>query len=480
MTLLNMSLMGGLMILAAALLRSAAGRYLPRRAFLWLWTAAVCRLLLPLELASPLSIYRLLTLPRQFSAASVPTAASPAPSTVVSGAAAALTAAAPAAADRQFLLWAAGAAVLAVYLSAAALFWRCRFRRAVPVCSPHISAWKQSVALRRPLEVRMLDGISSPLTYGILRPVILLPAPCDRYRPAELQCILTHEYVHIRRFDALRKLILLLTLCVHWFNPAVWLLVRLADRDLELLCDQEALLLLGAERRQDYARTLLAAAARRSDIPLCSFFGKTVIEERILMIVNKKTTTLFSLLAAALLLAGFTSALATTAPTAEVPRPVSSTAVAAPEDTEKPAIVQTIDAAADSAAPSLIWPAAACPTITSPFGKTILSTGAATDHITISGENAHGSDVCAAAAGTVTSAGWNNRAGNCIEIDHGNGLLTRYTHCAELLVSQGSTVTQGQVIATVGKSGMATGPCLGFYVAQDGKTVDPLAWFTDR
>lgn len=51
--------------------------------------------------------------------------------------------------------------------------------------------------------------------------------------------------------------------------------------------------------------------------------------------------------------------------------------------------------------------------------------------------------------------------------------MTKYTHCQELLVSEGQAVTQGENIASVGATGMVTGACLGFYVYQDGEAVDP-------
>ena len=82
------------------------------------------------------------------------------------------------------------------------------------------------------------DRISSPLTYGILHPVILLPRQNLSLPQETLDCILTHEYVHIRRFDCLLKLLLTAALCLHWLNPLVWVMYLLANRDIELCCDE--------------------------------------------------------------------------------------------------------------------------------------------------------------------------------------------------------------------------------------------------
>lgn len=91
--------------------------------------------------------------------------------------------------------------------------------------------------------LRQSDQISTPLTYGVLRPVILMPKNTDWDITLHIQYILSHEHVHICRFDALMKLVAALVLCIHWFNPFVWVLYFLYNRDLELTCDESADLL---------------------------------------------------------------------------------------------------------------------------------------------------------------------------------------------------------------------------------------------
>lgn len=84
-----------------------------------------------------------------------------------------------------------------------------------------------------------------------------------------------------------------------------------------------------------------------------------------------------------------------------------------------------------------------------------------------------GTPIKAAAAGTVTVAGWNNSYGYMVKISHGNGVETVYGHCSKLLVSAGQTVTQGQVIANVGSTGDSTGPHLHLEVRKNGVIYDP-------
>ncbi len=121
-----------------------------------------------------------------------------------------------------------------------------------------------------------------------------------------------------------------------------------------------------------------------------------------------------------------------------------------------------------------------CNTITSAFGKRVHPVSGTTtesDHITISGENADGAKVYAAHAGTVSETDFDTEQGNYIIITHDNGIETSYQHLKEILVMDGDPVAAGDTIGTVGKTGMATGPCLGFCVYVDGVAVNPLDYY---
>ena len=85
-----------------------------------------------------------------------------------------------------------------------------------------------------------------------------------------------------------------------------------------------------------------------------------------------------------------------------------------------------------------------------------------------------GSDIIAVAAGIVTWSGDRYGYGNMVEINHGNGYITRYGHCKEVLVKAGDSVTKGQVIAHMGSTGRSTGPHVHFEVHKNGRVVNPL------
>ena len=87
-----------------------------------------------------------------------------------------------------------------------------------------------------------------------------------------------------------------------------------------------------------------------------------------------------------------------------------------------------------------------------------------------------GTPIAASDGGTVVTAGWLEGYGNTVEIDHGEGVMTQYAHCSELLVSEGDIVSQGQTIAKVGSTGLSTGPHCHFEIIVNGEAVDPMPW----
>jgi murein DD-endopeptidase MepM/ murein hydrolase activator NlpD len=84
-----------------------------------------------------------------------------------------------------------------------------------------------------------------------------------------------------------------------------------------------------------------------------------------------------------------------------------------------------------------------------------------------------GDPIRATAAGTVTSAGWQGGYGKMVEVDHGNGLSTRYGHMSEIDVSVGQRVRIGQTLGRIGSTGRSTGPHLHYETRIDGDAVDP-------
>lgn len=121
------------------------------------------------------------------------------------------------------------------------------------------------------------------------------------------------------------------------------------------------------------------------------------------------------------------------------------------------------------------WPTASSTRITSYFGPRKSPTaGASTNHKGIDIGVPYGSNVLAAASGTVSISTYDNGAGYYIMISHADGISTVYMHNSQLLVSVGDTVKKGQVIAKAGSTGFSTGPHIHFGVRVNGEYVNPL------
>ena len=213
-----------------------------------------------------------------------------------------------------FILWGIGAVFCAVYFILSYLRCQLEFSTSLPVREPYVLQWLAEHPARRHITVRQLDRINTPLTYGILHPVILLPRQTDWYNTAWLQYVLAHEYVHICRLDAVTKLLMALALCLHWFNPLVWVMYLFYNRDLELACDEKVIRQYGETSKTAYARMLIDMEVKKSGLmPLCNHFSKNAIEERITAIMKLRKISRPAILLAAGLIIGFTAAFATSA-----------------------------------------------------------------------------------------------------------------------------------------------------------------------
>lgn len=319
MSLLQMSLYGAVLILVIVVIRAIAINKLPKKIFLVFWGIAIARLLLPVSFPSVFSFFMLnntdapvlnliekgifdLTtevLPNQqigvengatqFLPNNIPTV------------------------SILFLVWITGMLLVAGYFLVS--YTRCQreFKTSLPVQNDYAEEWISNHLLCRKIEIRSLTGIATPLTYGLFHPVILIPKNTNWENKRQIQYMLFHEYVHICHFDAVGKLIVAATLCVHWFNPMVWVLYILFNRDIELACDECVLRHFGGNDRAEYARTLICMEEQQFNFaPFYNHFAKIAIEERIeaIMMFRKKST-LMLVLALMLIVVGTTTAFAT-------------------------------------------------------------------------------------------------------------------------------------------------------------------------
>lgn len=290
---LQMSLAGSGMILTTALLRRILGNRLPRAAYLLLWGCTMIRMLVPNAFASPWSIFGSL----------------PAPEPSVILMTGAVPSASPSAASVFPAVWLCGMLLCTLKFLFREIRARNALRHAQPVDSPMAHMLLTQSGIRRRVRIRTHKNVRSPLTYGVLRPVIVLPEV--EMADASLRFALLHELCHIRRCDCLWKHLAALAACIHWFNPCAWLLLTLLDRDLEISCDMQVLRRCTGDHRAEYAHILLDFAAQAlSSAPLANHLSQTPLEERIQMMMTTRKTSIAGIALATALVLGTTSAFA--------------------------------------------------------------------------------------------------------------------------------------------------------------------------
>ena len=133
--------------------------------------------------------------------------------------------------------------------------------------------------------------VTVPAVYGILRPKILLPPDL-----ADEHYIRLHEQVHVCRRDNLWRTVAIITACIHWFNPLVWLLLPRFFADMELACDERVIRKLNENERKSYASAVLNASEKQR--LFSSGFGGTGTRKRIMFLLSYRRMTAVGILAA--------------------------------------------------------------------------------------------------------------------------------------------------------------------------------------
>ncbi len=131
---------------------------------------------------------------------------------------------------------------------------------AVENIDTHAATIASTLGLRRRIDVRLAEN-ATPMTWGVLRPKILLPLSAAHWPPQRRHAVLMHELSHVARGDGLTHLLASIAVALYWFQPALWFAVARLTREQERACDDHVLLAGAAPL--DYAQALLDVAADR-------------------------------------------------------------------------------------------------------------------------------------------------------------------------------------------------------------------------
>lgn len=180
------------------------------------------------------------------------------------------------------LVWLAGVALMLLY----AAFSYLRVRLSV----------REGIHLKDRLW--LCDHISSPFILGIIRPKIYIPSSMEA---TDLEYVIAHENAHLKRKDHWWKPLGFVLLCIHWFNPLLWLGYIFLCRDIEFACDEAVLRQLGMESKKRYSEALLNCSVSKRMLTACPLaFGEVGVKTRIKSVLNYKKPALWIILTAVL------------------------------------------------------------------------------------------------------------------------------------------------------------------------------------
>lgn len=272
-TLLALSCLGGLIGICNLILRFLFKRRIPTVIYRSLWVIMLCRLIVPFFFKAPFSLFNWLTVGSStfYSFSSNTTGESPFWKTV-------------------FLIWLGIGIILALTICILYILASRHYTLSGRlVKSVSLDEMIDKLKLRQKVTMLKSTNMDSPILAGIIHPKIVLP---DRfhYDSQIIISILLHEGIHIKRFDNLKKLLFLFCLCIHWFNPIIWICCFAFSKDIEMSCDEAVIKVIGDEFREQYANTLLDLAKTDSGLnsAIIVGFGKAFIKQRIFAIMNSK------------------------------------------------------------------------------------------------------------------------------------------------------------------------------------------------
>ncbi len=314
LTVLNMSLTAGFLVLAVLLLRLLLRRA-PKWINLLLWGLVAVRLLCPVTFESNLSlvpdsrpmdnVVGIVTPPSTPSAPSSPSVDTDTSAvTIPDGEGTGSLAPTPGdsvdpiqiVAAVAANVWVLGMLVMAVYAVVSYAKIKRQVREAIPGEG----------------NIRLCERLATSFILGVIKPKIYLPATLDGEDAAY---VIAHEQAHLKRGDHLWKPLGYLLLTVHWFNPLLWVAYILLCRDIELACDEKVLAGLGKERKKDYATALVNCSVPRRQIAACPLaFGEVSVKKRVLGVLSYKKPAFWVVLAAVLACAVAAVCLLTTRP----------------------------------------------------------------------------------------------------------------------------------------------------------------------
>ncbi|HSG81184.1 MAG TPA: M23/M56 family metallopeptidase [Gemmatimonadota bacterium] len=375
------------------------------------------------------------------------------------------------------IVWLVGATATGASLYRRRRGYRRIVRQASPLATVPIRVllerWRHELGIRRQVAVVTSAALHSPFTIGSLRPVVFLPqAVVEHDEPGVVESVIAHELAHIKRWDDLVLGLQLAVSVLYFFNPVAWLSAGRMHEASEYACDR--LVIAGRMNPRQYARGIVTVLrlgltggpsltpALGGGMPKMRARLETIMKGVPESLYDRRTRlTLPAIVVLGLFLLPMASA------TGDGAQEIGAAAVA----------VQQVNA------PVLANPLPGS-RVSARFGPMIDPfNGGKADHKGIDLVGAPGAEVLAPADGLVQVAteeySGGPAYGTVVILDHGGGLTTHYYHLGGLSVSDGERVSSGEPIGIQGATGRTTGPHVHFEVRVDGEPRDPALYVAD-
>lgn len=282
---LNMSIISSIIIVLLITIRAVFSKWIPKTFIYYMWSIALFRLLLPLSVPYELSLINILSkniikvIPVKIEVSNINEFSTL--NTIQ-------------AADSYFpieyksnrlkiifeyagIIWLAGAVLFLIALIILYLITKREINNSINEVNV------SDLDIYKNVRLYKSELTASPFVFGILKPKIIIPQNID-YNIIKYP--ICHEICHIKRYDNLWKMITLISVCIHWFNPFVWLFLYISIGDMEFSCDEKVLKNMNNNERKNYANALVSFASKQR--ALYTAFGGSKVKKRIVNIINYK------------------------------------------------------------------------------------------------------------------------------------------------------------------------------------------------
>lgn len=306
-TILQLSIMGGMLALIVIVIRCLTKNHLPKKVLYVMWIIVFIKFIVPIDISSPINIWGNIDMER--TATDIvrteilnPTSSNPIEQPIESTQQVTIIEKNEDNTTKEMyyknsteksinlfpIVWFIGMIVFSGVLIVSYFVINRRFRYAQPIELDFI----ENIFIDKDSRIKVFKdkNASSPMVLGVVRPKIILPEDFDMSGEKMLTHIILHEVQHIKWKDSLINVLSLIILSIHWFNPILWISYILFRRDIEGFCDERVLSQIGEEEKSEYAYSLLSCAiGKRKFAPVhtCSF-GENNVKERIKGVMKYK------------------------------------------------------------------------------------------------------------------------------------------------------------------------------------------------